>query len=345
MPEKVIILELKEEYALAMEEGGRVIRIRRKKDLKPGDEVYVLPEDYWEEPAKSKVIPFTGGEHSGRWIRRMVATAAMLALVLMLVLPALPTRAYAVVSFDAQRGLQMNVDKNYKILDAVSCDGSISSEQLGQMKGKNLMDLGTDIPRLVGKGPILIAYAPCDAQDDQQAETQIRNLFAGQELVYFSGSSEDISRADASAVSLGKYILGVVVDQEHMQWLGELFDDYYDDDDMLDDESDEDEKLWEVYGHMDADALIQVLKENPSYISSEAFRELLADKLEEKHEQSETAEAQDDDEPDDDNEPDDGDEPENSENVTEHDIDDKDEDNEDEHDIDDEDDIDEDDED
>lgn len=312
MPEKVIILELTEQYALAMEEGGSVVRIRRREGLSPGDKVYILPEDYWQPPAQP--IPLAAAEKPRLWVRRMAAAAAMLALVLILVLPMLPTKAYAVVSFDAKRGMQLQVDENYKILDAVSCDGSISSTELAQIKGKNLMDLGTAIPELLGKGPILIAYAPRNGQNSLQAEQQIRSLLADQELMYFSGNSKDISQADASSTSLGKYILSAVVDQEHMPWLEDLLEDYYDDDD--DDSSDE-EDMSKAYESLDADALLQVLKENPGYLKNEGFRELLADKLEDKHEQAEAhPQSEPDDDDDDDQDSDDDDDDDASDDLS-----------------------------
>ncbi len=43
--EKVIVVELKSEWDLAMRPGGEIIRIRKKQGLHTGDVIYILPED------------------------------------------------------------------------------------------------------------------------------------------------------------------------------------------------------------------------------------------------------------------------------------------------------------
>lgn len=41
MIKKVIVLELKDDYALAMEEGGSIIRIKKKDGLSVGDKIWL----------------------------------------------------------------------------------------------------------------------------------------------------------------------------------------------------------------------------------------------------------------------------------------------------------------
>ncbi|EJX01263.1 hypothetical protein EVA_10632, partial [gut metagenome] len=62
MIEKVLILELKEAYALAMEEGGSVVRIKRKSGLSVGDEIYILPEDLYEQTENAILVPIANAQ-------------------------------------------------------------------------------------------------------------------------------------------------------------------------------------------------------------------------------------------------------------------------------------------
>ena len=42
---KVLVMEIKEDYCLAMTEDGAVVRIRKKDGMKVGRRIYILRED------------------------------------------------------------------------------------------------------------------------------------------------------------------------------------------------------------------------------------------------------------------------------------------------------------
>lgn len=276
---KVVIVELKENYALAMKEGGEIIRIRRKPSMSVGDEVYILPEDLYEEQVQTGGMYVVGGaggkkkkNPAGHW-RKLVAMAAMVALVLAMVVPQLTTNASAVVSIDAQQSVQLTVDDENRVLSAVSPDGTIPDEVLLQLKGKSLSELTPELVELLGGGPFLVAYAPTKDTPNEQAEAAIRSLFADQSSVYFSCNQQDVAQAKTNAQTLPRYMLSLLLSEEYM----DLLEDYYDQEDTPDTPQEEQEER--IYEQMSLTALLDALKQNPALMQSEAFRDELFDKL------------------------------------------------------------------
>lgn len=280
---KVVILELKEDYALAMKEGGEVIRIRRKPSMAVGDEVFILPEDLYEENVQNGGMYVLGGaaaagsakqkkKAAGRW-SRLVAMAAMLALVLAMVVPQLTTDASAVVSIDAQQSVQLTVDDENRVLSATSPNGTIPDEVLRQLKGKSLSELTPELIELLGGGPFLVAYAPTKDTPNEQAEAEVRSLFTNQSSVYFSCNQQDVAQAQTNAQTLPHYMLSLLISEEYL----DLLEDYYDQQDTPDSPYEDQEER--VYEQMSLTALLDALKQNPALMQSEAFRDELFDKL------------------------------------------------------------------
>lgn len=290
MLDKVIILELKEDYAIAMKEGGEVIRIKRKPGMAVGDQVYVLPEDLYTE--KSKVIPFQAATRSPaalRRIARMATAAAMVVLMIVALLPNLATKAYAVVSIDGQQRVQMEVDKDQSVLEVSSVDGSLPDAQLQQLKGRNLFELGPELTELLGNGPLLVAYAPYDGASDPETEQALRQMFGQTELVYLAGNAQDISSAAENSQSLGLYMLSLLMNEEHSDFLEDFYEDYFglddlddEDDDLMEDDSDKQEDAFE---DLTLNELMDLAKAHPEYMKNSDFREVLSDKIEERDEQ------------------------------------------------------------
>lgn len=283
MLDKVIILELKEEYAIAMKEGGGMIRIQRKPGMSVGDRIYVLAEDLWEE--KRKVVPFRAAiknQTAVRRIARMATAAAMAVLILVALMPGLATKAYAVVSIDAGQRVQLEVDQEQSVLKASSIDGSLPDTQLKKFKGKKLFDLGPELIEMLGKGPFLVAYATYDGASDPQIEQEIRQMFQQKEIVYLSGNSQDISSAEENAQSLGLYMLGLLMGEENSDFLEDFYEQYFGMDDFEDDEEEdsENESDGAEYEHLHLHEMIALVRQNPEYLKSRQFRHALSEKIE-----------------------------------------------------------------
>jgi hypothetical protein len=234
---KVIVLELKDDYALAMEEGGGIIRIQRKNGVFVGDKIYVLPEDVMQDKPMAAVVPFPSHESQEReglsasrkrpakTRTRLLGVVAMLAIVITMLLPQMSFNAYAMASFDGPSCIQIELDRYGRILRADSPDGSVSAEALSVLKGKNIKDAKIEISNLCGSEDVLIGYAlldhRVDDKNDKVAQT-IQALFSRAPAVYLQGKTDDIHAAKNQSVSLGKYLLEQMDDDELEDILADL---------------------------------------------------------------------------------------------------------------------------
>lgn len=236
MVKRVIVMEVKDAYALAMEEGGRIVRIRRRDGLSVGDRIYILPEDILSQRRAHGVIPFpaSGGPQERRGAGRAVwsrlgGIAAVLALLCALLLPQLSAPAYALASFDGAVGIQVELDRRGRILEAVSPDGSLSAEQLERLQGRAVGEAEAEIRRLCGPGSILVGFVPLkNSPEGEELARQVHEIFRGQPVLCLHGVPEDIAAAERSALSLGKYLILQQDDGERKAALSALPEDTLD---------------------------------------------------------------------------------------------------------------------
>lgn len=211
MYKKVIVLELKNAYALVMEEGGRVIRICLKEGLAAGDTIYVLPEDIYQEERAFHTVLFPAGgrkrEKKSDWIR-FCGMVAILALCIALLPPQFSPTVYAVASFDGEASVQVELDEQGCILSAGSPDGSVQQEMLDGLKGKTIEGAAAELSAWCGGGSLLVGYALTHGgEGDLSALRCIQALFPKQPVVALSGVAGDIHAADGQSVSLGRYLM------------------------------------------------------------------------------------------------------------------------------------------
>ena len=148
MYHKVIILEIKDGYALAMTEEGEIIRIKKKAGMKVGAAVYVLEEDKYK---KARTL---------HWQKAAAIAAAILLCITSLLLPQFSQQVYAMVELEGAKSVSVKVDKNYKIRDAYSYDDTVSLKALKDLEGKNLRELKEFAEQLrASDGSLNVVYA------------------------------------------------------------------------------------------------------------------------------------------------------------------------------------------
>ncbi len=308
--EKVIVVELKSEWDLAMRPGGEIIRIRKKQGLHTGDVIYILPEDIISQkndntllfcaasqPAATQNQEAPKAKKHARQtrllLRQLASVAAIFAICFSVLLFSqhLPVQVYAVASFDADQSLQIELDKDLRILSVHSVDASIPESMLTSLKGQQLQDVERELRCLVGDGPCLLGYAPQTGEADPWLERQLQELFSDRSVLLLTGTAQDIPAAKESDLSLGQYLAG-----HHLPNA---------DKDVLDDLDDLDAAALEQ--------MINLLISTPHWSEKEDFREAVEDlqeDLEERREEeaekaSEEAEDADAEDEDDDTEVDD----------------------------------------
>lgn len=221
---KVIVMEMTEKYALAMDETGRMLRIIKKPGMQVGDCIYVLDEDRYtcrrdDEDSLNgheKIIAFpkkSGDKATGhKKIRHYIAAvaAALLIFVTALLTYGNSGQAYAMVSLDGRQSVQLTLDDKNIVKKAVSIDNSISNGELEDFVGKSLDELGRYFKeRDLENERIIVGYAILKQASDEQKmafHAYLEKLFGDNQAVYMEGTLEDIREAEFKQQTLGIYL-------------------------------------------------------------------------------------------------------------------------------------------
>ena len=215
MYKKAIVMEIKAAYAIAMEEGGSIIRIKKKDGLSVGDSIYVLPEDLYQgqdacsdsslHRFQRKLVPFPGIKKSS--LVKIASIAAMLILCITLAVPQLTVTTYAQASFDGAGSIQLSLDRNLQIIKATSPDQSVSDSVLKALHGKHINEVGNTLRSACGFDDVLVGYALTSEKEDASSlDQELRALFPLHSVTFINGISQDIENAEKESLSLGKYL-------------------------------------------------------------------------------------------------------------------------------------------
>lgn len=187
MYHKVIILEIKGGYALAMTEDGEIIRIKKKAGMKIGAAVYVLEEDRYK-----KVWTL-------QWQKAAVIAVAVLLCITSLLLPQFSQQVYAMVELEGAKSVSVKIDKNYKIQDAYSYDDTMSLKALKDLEGQKLQDLKEIVEELRdADGRLTVVYAMYkeDEKVSKELEEALQKIFGNENVTYMKGKIEEIQEPD-----------------------------------------------------------------------------------------------------------------------------------------------------
>lgn len=262
MSDKVIVLEIKDNYAIAIKEGGEIVRINKKPNLSVGDKVYILPEDLYKEEKVNGVAPMPFVSNKSKRVkinqnvlRRAASIVAVFILCFsFLMLPQFTKTAYAMASFDGENSVQMELDKNNRILTVESLNNTVSKDELKKYKGKNIKELDSEFNSLLGNGTILIGYAPeKDNWNEEEFVNNVNALFGSDNVVYLLGSTDDIDASDDNDITIGRYIAGKM---------------------YLNDE------LEDILEELEYKELVQMLKDDPTWMEVPEFKDEIEDRAE-----------------------------------------------------------------
>ena len=187
MYHKVIILEIKDGYALAMTEDGEIIRIKKKAGMKVGAAVYVLEEDWYK---KVRTL---------QWQKAAAIAAAILLCITSLLLPQFSQQVYAMVELEGVKSVSVKIDKNYKIQDAYSYDDTVSLKALKDLEGQKLQDLKEIAEELRdADGSLTVVYAMYkeDEKVSKELEEALQKIFGNENVTYMKGKIEEIQEPD-----------------------------------------------------------------------------------------------------------------------------------------------------
>jgi hypothetical protein len=225
---KVIVMEVKEEYALAMTKDGQIIRIQKKEGIKVGDCIYILDEDLHEKKQQEKENICCTKESKRKkispiWKQLTAVAAAAVVFIVALVSMRQPGKAYAMVTVDSVKTVQLKLDQKNRVKEILSEDGSLKEEEAKTLIGKNIEAAEEYLTEKTSTGETaIIGYAWYQAETDQEREAMERcleRIFGTENVLYLGGSRKDIEAAGKEQKSLGIYLAEQAVTGEDLNSL------------------------------------------------------------------------------------------------------------------------------
>ena len=212
---KVLVLEVKDKYCLAMKEDGSVIRIKKKPEVKEGDTVYIVEGDLYGMENKYNIKRST--------VRKFTAIAAAVAVfALVMAIPQFADKACATVSFDGEKSVELKLNKDNEILEAKSYDNTLTEEELDDLKGMDMFEAAETFKSFDSKdGALLVASAPMKDDKDEILEEKIDDMLDDCDSIYLKGDKDDVKEAEKANKSLGIYIIEKAVDDDVLEELYE----------------------------------------------------------------------------------------------------------------------------
>ena len=266
MYHKVIVMEIKETYALVMAEDGQILRVVYKDGMKVGDCIYILEEDIlkkdsFKEENHASIIPFaerkkTGNQHKTFW-KKMVAVAAAFALfVTSFAVLSKPEKAYAMVSVDGEKAVEVVLNQKNRVKEADSKNDSLTREEKKKIKGEKVETIKNYFSQdLSGKETIIVGYAFLEDESEEERAALQRRLektFGTEHLLYLAGDKEDVENAKKAGKSLGIYLAEQIL-------TGEDFN--------------------KVVNEVTEEEILELLEKNPSFIENPVLKKSIQEKL------------------------------------------------------------------
>ena len=266
MYHKVIVMEIKETYALVMAEDGQILRVVYKDGMKVGDCIYILEEDIlkkdsFKEENHASIIPFaerkkSGNQHKTLW-KKMVAVAAAFALfVTSFAVLSKPEKAYAMVSVDGEKAVEVVLNQKNRVKEADSKNDSLTREEKKKIKGEKVETIKNYFSQdLSDKETIIVGYAFLEDESEEERAALQRRLektFGTEHLLYLAGDKEDVENAKKAGKSLGIYLAGQIL-------TGEDFN--------------------KVVNEVTEEEILELLEKNPSFIENPVLKKSIQEKL------------------------------------------------------------------
>ena len=266
MYHKVIVMEIKETYALVMAEDGQILRVVYKDGMKVGDCIYILEEDIlkkdsFKEENHASIIPFaerkkTGNQYKTLW-KKMVAVAAAFALfVTSFAVLSKPEKAYAMVSVDGEKAVEVVLNQKNRVKEADSKNDSLTGEEKKEIKGEKVETIKNYFSQdLSDKETIIVGYAFLEDESEEERAALQRRLektFGTEHLLYLAGDKEDVENAKKAGKSLGIYLAEQIL-------TGEDFN--------------------KVVNEVTEEEILELLEKNPSFIENPALKKSIQEKL------------------------------------------------------------------
>ena len=266
---KAIVMEIKEKYIIVMKDGGEIVRINKKNDLKIGETIFCLDEDIYNGRVESK----------NKGLKNLlIPLGAVAALLLIFINPIFNrfssnlNNTYAVLTFDVNPSIEFNLDAKGKIIDVKGINDDGKMLDINTIKGLTVEEGAVKLKGILtnnnylGNGNSVLVGFSFLGGDNLQYEEKVQNVvkttFNDTNVAFIKGNKQSLAMAEQQGISLGKYEAISQLDEEGIE---------------------------EAFENLSTQELLDLLKANNSnlFLNEDALDELqdeLEDRLEDEQE-------------------------------------------------------------
>lgn len=203
---KAIVMEIKEEYAIVMTDDALLVRIKKRGALKEGDTIIFLEEDILKKSKKIKCIS-----------NIIVPFMYIASILMIIVLPNLSKKNYAVVTLDINPSIQLNIDKSKTIIKVLRLNKDAEKinldDAIGMKLGEGLENIKYNLEKenyKIKNDYALVGFAIIEdsknATYEKEVKDIVKNSFKGTNTIYLSSNKKDLQLANKEGISLGRYL-------------------------------------------------------------------------------------------------------------------------------------------
>ena len=211
---KVIIMEVKDDYAIVMTSDFEFIKIKKKKSMTEGQKIYIVDEDICQGGEKTSL------SNKNKLLKILGLVAILLGIILLAFLfNPFKKDTYATASFDGDASIEFSLDENKKITKAISRDDSIPSGELENLKGKSF-EYGLDeIDDYLENDNYILAscYVPSGENDNYIDDIRTTIDKELSDVIFINANKDDIKQAQKENKTLGQYKLQSVASLSELE--------------------------------------------------------------------------------------------------------------------------------
>lgn len=207
---KGIVMEVKSDYAIIMNDSGFMEKVTKKKNMNLGEKIFYFDEDI----VKANNVVYLK-RHSFMKAITSIAALFFIAFIFFYQI-SYKEEAYAVVSLDVNPSIQIEVDSDKNIIKVEGMNDDGKKLDYKGIEGLNIEQGIEKIKeQLVEKNylqknkDVLVAFALVGNNDDENYEETIKGAikssFKSETVTFVKGKQEDIAEAKTKGISLGRY--------------------------------------------------------------------------------------------------------------------------------------------
>lgn len=221
---KGLIMELKDDYAIVLNDDGGMERIVIKPQMAVGQKIFYFDEDI-VKIAETDSLNHSKFKYSA-FMKSFGSIAAVFLIAFTFLFNMNNNKAVAIVSLDINPSIQIEVDNNQNILDVKGMNDDGKNIDFTGIKGLNIndgikaiRDILVEKQYLKNNRDVLVGFAFVKdggkaAYEDDIKEAVLSNFDTENVTILKAEDKKDVEQAKEQGISLGRYEASKVVDEE-----------------------------------------------------------------------------------------------------------------------------------